>query len=209
MKLFVILCSLLLILPSFSLWHINWFISAQSCNLRNQVKFHVKNLLQWMGDRCFRDCKKVLCLLCCFWQVVFERFCFTDDICTFSLNVGAPRWRLRTWWCRERLRKVPVNSRNWIWIVSQRVECKRFAWTETFGPGLIRFRNTLNWTEPLSFTQTLCVIINHSLEEKLSTQPLRLASIPPALFSRPLCCYPANRTADPALTSLLDLFCFN
>lgn len=33
--------------------------------------------------------KVLLYLLCCFRQVVLERFCVTDDICTFSLSVGA------------------------------------------------------------------------------------------------------------------------
>lgn len=47
----------------------------------------------------FRRLQKVfLFLLCCFCQVVLGRFCVMEDICTFILNIGSPRWRPWTWW---------------------------------------------------------------------------------------------------------------
>lgn len=65
--------------------------------------------------------------------------------------------------------KSSRELRNWIWFVLQRVECKSLpGLKQTFGPGLIRFRDTHLPTEPLSFTYKLFVIINHSLEEKLN-----------------------------------------
>lgn len=81
--------------------------------------------------------KKVLCLLCCFCQVVFGRFCVTDDICTFSLIVGAPGRRLRTRWCRRDWEKFLWIWLNWIcllcsvWNVKGFLFFFLFAWTET------------------------------------------------------------------------------
>lgn len=93
----------------------------------------------------FQGLQKVLCLLCCFRQVVLERFCVTDDICTFSLIAGTPRRRrLRTRWCRRDWEKFLWILMNWICLLLQRVECKGLpGLKQTFGPGLIHFRITL------------------------------------------------------------------
>lgn len=62
---------------------------------------HFTSILQLLTvDGMFQGLQKkvILCLLCCFCQVVFERLRVTDDICTFGLNAGAPRWRPGDWW---------------------------------------------------------------------------------------------------------------
>lgn len=101
------------------LWHINWFISVQTCNLRNSQR----TFLQMRdGDVFFGDCKKFV-----FSIVLFSSSCFGTvlryrRLCTFSLNVGTPRWRPWTWWwCRSDWEKFL-----WIWggFVLQPTECK-------------------------------------------------------------------------------------
>lgn len=134
--------------------------------------------------------KVLLCLLCCFCQVVFERFCVTDDICTFSSNAGAPRRRPE-----DTMREEGREKFLWIrgagsdlfcsvWNVKSLPGLKR-----TFGPGLIFFENRLTFR------------LNHFVSRKNSSprrrtncSTTRTLSFPPSS-----CCFPAKTTAPPAL----------
>lgn len=108
----------------------------------------------------------------CFWTVL--RYGWHLHI--YIWNAGAPRWSPEH---TVRLNKVPVNLRSWIWCVLQRVECKRLCGLKrTFV--LICSTNVLFLVQPLSF------MYKFYLGEKLITQPLTLASIPPILFVSPL-----------------------
>lgn len=84
----------------------NLFIALHSLSLIfSSISFVAHKLIHFISilqllrvDGMFQGLQKViLCLLCCFCQVVFERLCVMDDICTFSLNAGAPRWRPEDW----------------------------------------------------------------------------------------------------------------
>lgn len=119
-------------------------------------------------DRCFRDCKKSSSLsVVLFLSSCFEQFCVTDNICTFSLNVGAPRWRLATQRCStDWLGKVPVNLRNWIWFVLQCVECRKKVCLDlnktfwTWSHLLQKIYSSSSWTTLWTH--------KHRIEEKLS-----------------------------------------
>lgn len=102
---------------------------------------------------------------------------FAEDICTFSLNVGTPRWRW-AWMMQERLR------------LRSSCECRELD--------LICFCSVwnvcLDWNRHLELVRnTLLFPLNHFVSHINSlchnqpqpwreTQPLRLASIPSALF---------------------------
>lgn len=149
----------------------------------------MKQQLQWMGDDGnVSGTAKGSSLLCCFCQVDFERFLrFTER----HLHIQSERWRssMETedtmMHAGEAEKSSPVNFRGFVFCSVWNVKVC-LDWKQTFGPDLIRFRDTSHLqTEPLSFTYKLFLCGNRP-QPRRETQPLRLASIPPALFPRPL-----------------------
>lgn len=177
----------------------------------------MKQQLQWMGDDGnVSGTAKSSSLLCCFCQVDFERFLhFTER----HLHIQSERWRssMETedtmMHAGEAEKSSPVNFRGFVfcsvWNVKVCLDWKQrhldliSSASETH---LIFKQNHL-----VSHTNSFCVVIDHSLEEKLNHWDLLPFLLP--CFPVRFCSYPANRTADPASTLAAchstDSFCFN
>lgn len=125
--------------------------------------------------------------MCCFCQVVF----WAALRYGWHLHIQSERWRslkeAEDTMMEGRLRGVPVNGRDWVWFVLQRVECKSLpGLKQTFGSGVFCFRNTTilelnHFVSQINRRETLTLNHWHSLS-------FLLPCCPSALFY-----YPANR----------------
>lgn len=111
----------------------------------------------------------------------------TEDICTFGLNVGAPRWRPRT---RQRSRRKP--RRSFCEFDEQDRTCFESMWNVnvrpprlkhgTFGPGLTGFTDALIF-KPTTVWHQICFHSTRPASHPLVLQPIG-AQIPRSLLKR-------------------------